>query len=121
MTEARITIPWGALVSDNRRNQRKGGRGHGWDYIKAREVVGTIMAAQFRGEPFTEQVAVRYAFHKPDLRRRDCSNFLKLLGDAGNGIVWKDDSLIGDMSYQTYPPDGTDARVEMTVSKRRAA
>ena len=113
-----LTIPWEALASDNKRHARRGGRGHGWAYKAAREAIGYCGLEQCP-EPFTEPVWVRMDFHQPDNRRRDCSNFLKVIGDGLNKIVWQDDSLIKDMGYLVHPPDGTPARVDIRVGKGR--
>jgi len=116
-----ITIPWEALVSDNRRHARRGGRAHGWDYKKARDTIRTLMAAQMRGDPFGVPVSVRYDFHPPDLRRRDATNFLKVVGDSGNTVLWVDDCLITQLSFLVHQPDGSEPRLEITVQARRAA
>ncbi|GMV07402.1 MAG: hypothetical protein AMXMBFR53_36770 [Gemmatimonadota bacterium] len=118
-----LTIPWAALASDNRRNSRRGGRAHGWDYRHAREAIRMLMMSGVGSDQprFRVPVHVRYDFYPPDYRRRDVSNFLKILGDSGNGVVWEDDSLITSLSYLKHAPDGSDPRVEITVKARAAA
>jgi Holliday junction resolvase RusA-like endonuclease len=118
-----LTVPWSVLASDNRRNVRRGGRAHGWDYIAARERIAMIAMDAVRGERpmFAGDVAVRLSYYPPDLRRRDASNTLKVLLDGMSKVVYTDDCKVKDLSYLVYPPDGTEPRVEIEVSARRAA
>ncbi len=45
-------------------------------------------------EPLTGNVAVAAIFYQSDRRTHDYDNFLKHIGDAGNGIGWLDDCQI---------------------------
>jgi Holliday junction resolvase RusA-like endonuclease len=47
-----------------------------------------------RVKPFEGDIAVEMHFHRADKRRCDVDNLQKLLLDACNGILWKDDSQI---------------------------
>lgn len=118
-----LTIPWEALASDNRRNARRGGRGHGWDYKRAREAIGLVAMDAVRGDRprYTEPVEVGLNFYPPNARRRDASNLLKCILDGMSKVVYADDSLVKSLSYLVHPPDGTEPRVEVTVQARRAA
>lgn len=118
----RLLIPWAALVSDNRRNARRGGRAHAWDYKAARDTIRAIAHGTMRyTDPLDGDVAVHLDFHPPNARRRDASNLLKCLLDGLSTVVYADDSQVKSLSYLVHAPDGTEPRVDITVQARRAA
>jgi Holliday junction resolvase RusA-like endonuclease len=105
-----FTIPWSVLVSDNRKHVTR--RVLSPEYRLAKKSLALIARAQVRGEAFTGPCEVRYDFHPPDRRRRDCANFLKLLNDALEGVVWADDFLIKRLSFEVHEPTD-DPRVDV--------
>ena len=60
------------------------------------------------------KVIMRLWVYWPDNRRRDVHNLHKLLGDAPEGIAYKDDKwlLIQDMDFQV---DAKNPRVEVEI------
>jgi len=59
-------------------------------------------------------VAVEVACYFPDARRRDCDNVLKAVLDAGNGVVYLDDSQVVKATV-TKAIDRDRPRTEVTV------
>lgn len=49
--------------------------------------------------------AVRLHIHSTSKRRRDADNLLKTVLDAGNGILWADDSLVTETHVYLVPSD----------------
>lgn len=75
------------------------------------EIIGFKLRQLHKGAPINVPMKVTFIFHMPLLKswsnkkaeqmlgtphhkKPDLSNLIKLVEDAGNGIVWKDDSLI---------------------------
>jgi Holliday junction resolvase RusA-like endonuclease len=58
----------------------------------------TLARAAFRGKPFNSNIAVTLHFFKPinpsSRNFGDIDNLVKAVLDAGNGLLWTDDSLI---------------------------
>lgn len=71
----------------------------------AEAYTASVLRKTFR-TPFTGNVAVAAIFHQSDRRTHDYDNFLKHIGDAGNGILWLDDSQItAGIGIVEYDPD----------------
>jgi Holliday junction resolvase RusA-like endonuclease len=51
-------------------------------------------------KPLRGPIHLDVAFYRADKRRADGDNLLKLLQDAGNGIMWGDDAQITSMSVR---------------------
>lgn len=117
-----IVLPWPALASSNERNKRRGGRAHSAAYVASRDAIYLTGMAQLRERrtalpAFADgPVLVRLRFHPPDKRRRDESNFLKVLLDGLNGIAWKDDSQVTAWHGSREAVDPKRPRVEIEVS-----
>jgi Holliday junction resolvase RusA-like endonuclease len=45
-------------------------------------------------DPWTGDLAIILRFYRSDRRALDYDNLAKMIGDAGNGILWKDDAQI---------------------------
>lgn len=58
--------------------------------------MGREMSVQYTAASIEMPLALSVVFYRPDRRRFDADNAKKLLGDAGTGILWTDDSLITD-------------------------
>lgn len=81
-----------------------------------RAVRGHAALVKPRGWPLDARyrLAVRAVFG--NARRHDGDNVLKCIGDAGNGVLWKDDSQIGKWEIETVVERGkprTEVRVEV--------
>ena len=59
--------------------------------------VAWAMRQAYRGEPFTGPLVVELRFFRAARRRADLDNFCKLVLDAGNGVLWVDDSQIQEL------------------------
>lgn len=117
MTTVRIVLPWLSLASSNLRNKRRGGRAHSEAYKTSREAVAMIAMGQVKDRPAFKEGAlqVRFRFYPPDYRRRDELNLTKGLCDGLNGVAWKDDSQIRDISVLRVDVDEENPRCEVTV------
>jgi Holliday junction resolvase RusA-like endonuclease len=70
--------------------------------------------AQWRGAPLQGELALSVRFYFGTKRKADLDNFNKLWQDALSGIVYNDDSQIGELHlYRDY--DKTNPRIEVTV------
>lgn len=94
----RGSVPWLGLCPDN----QKYGRSHNGQSIlspkyRDAKTMASLLLRKAKGKQtaHTKPVEVVYDFHVPDLRRRDCANYIKLLSDAlEGGEVVADDTLI---------------------------
>jgi len=90
-----------------------------------------MMKEKWDGAPIDEPVAVGFRFYmpipaswskkersymcsRPHVKKPDLDNLIKLVKDAGNGIIWKDDSYIWGYGkcFKTY---STHPRIEIYV------
>lgn len=73
------------------------------------------MRKQFKRQPFDVALKLEVAFYmrRPKSRKKalfhkvkwDLDNLIKQLSDAGNGILWKDDSIIVEIhTTKSYSP-----------------
>lgn len=114
----RLTIPWKHLASSNTRNQRRGGKAHGWDYRHAREAI--LRHAQNEVPASMRPVCdgecrVELYFHPPDRRRRDVSNLAKVLLDGVQTVAYDDDYQARSVLIVREDPDPDYPRCEVTV------
>ena len=89
-----VTIPWRHLASSNTRNTRRGGKAHGWKYKASLDAIHTHALAQVgKTRPrFPESPCrIHVTFFPPDRRRRDVLNYMKVLMDGLEGVVYADD------------------------------
>jgi len=95
------------------------------------KTIGKLLRAMHVGQPLNVPLKVTFVFYMPILKswskkktrrmigaphvkKPDLSNLVKLVEDAGNGIVWEDDNLIyhyGD-SRKVYDPN---PRIELFI------
>lgn len=70
--------------------------------VAAQEAMASTIAASIMdgAKPLLEPIKVTIIVSMPDKRRRDIDGFLKSLLDSLNGIVWKDDSQIIELSIK---------------------
>jgi len=114
----RLTIPWDALASSNQRNQRRGGRAHGWGYKASLTAIHLVALDQSRGKRPTfptGHVSAVLRFFPPDARRRDVANYIKGLFDALEGIAYANDHQLTEVTFTREPPDRERARVEIEL------
>jgi len=63
----------------------------------ARQFKSNVQAILYGRKPIAGRVMVCVFVHPPDMRRRDLDNTLKAVLDAGNGLLWADDSCIDEL------------------------
>lgn len=118
MKELRFSMPWSALVSDNRRY----GRGHilSRQYRQARKEVAAhcvIAALAARWEKTDAVVHLEAEIIEPDRRRRDL-NFGKALKDSIThaGVIWEDDSQVRSETWRFTGRDKRKAGVNICIT-----
>ncbi len=79
--------------------------GRGWVHTPARtrqaeERIRAYARKAGVRRPLQGQVQLDVAFYREDASRTDADNLLKLLLDACNGIVWRDDAQIVALSVR---------------------
>jgi Holliday junction resolvase RusA-like endonuclease len=117
-TSISLHSPWVVLVRDNARHGLSRGR-----IILTREYRDKLEAARLLvafamagHSPLVCRVALVATFHEPDRsRKRDVTNYAKLLCDALVGRAIGDDSQIDDARYVRGAIDPKDPRVEVTI------
>lgn len=113
-----LTVPWKHLASSNTRNQRRGGKGHGWEYKRARLAIELHALDAVRGlRPAfpTGDLTAHLRFFPPDARKRDVRNYVKVLMDAIQGVVYTDDYQVSRDVVERMPPDRENPRVVVTI------
>lgn len=71
------------------------------------EAIQAIMRSKYTGKPITEKgISVTVNLHAKN-SRRDIDGSIKSLLDCGNGILWKDDSLITELHVFKLSGDDT--------------
>lgn len=116
MRDALVVLPWETLVTVNRRSINR--KVLSTEYRKAKETIYMLACGQVNGERprFSDPVSVELDFYPPDFRRRDISNYTKLIFDALSGVLYGDDYQIRDYTARRHNPDkGGAARVEIIV------
>lgn len=58
------------------------------------EAIGWHLARAWHAPPSEREFALIAVFHRSNRRRFDTDNAMKLVKDAGNGVVWWDDSQV---------------------------
>lgn len=70
----------------------------------------TLARAAFNGKPFDSEIAVTLHFFKPlkpSARNfGDIDNLVKAVLDAGNGLIWSDDSIITELHAFKHKGEG---------------
>ena len=98
MTEISFTVPGNPLPKPRPRiNTKTHGAYVDQRYKDYESLVGQYAALAMRdagAKPFTEEVGLRLVFRRGDNRGADLDNLEKLVADAMNKIVYKDDKLV---------------------------
>jgi Holliday junction resolvase RusA-like endonuclease len=97
-----LFLPWAVLVSDNRRHGVIKGRiVLTKEYREAKEAAEWLIAGQMKGQlAHIGPCRVTVALREPDrTRRRDLSNFSKLIHDALEKLAYSNDALIDHLEY----------------------
>jgi len=117
-----VVLAYAALVPDNRRaTMRDGQVRHTPRYAEAKDAVRNLARLQLRRRaPFAGDVVLVGRLWKPDRRRRDTANLLKLVHDALSGVAYLDDEQIADFRYVREGIDRDRPRLELTITPAAA-
>ena len=88
---------------------------------QAEEAIGWAIKQKYPGlEPITGEVALELEFYEGVKKGRpnDLDNFMKLVSDALNGIVWMDDSQVTKITAELHRK-AKNPRTIIKVTKRR--
>ena len=126
-----ITIPWDALVSDNRRMIPVVQKGKlrmvpSKEYADAKQRIREIALTavnvsrprdRISYEPYFPEgeVVVAADFWLPDLRKRDHHNFTKQVLDSLTGVVYTDDYQVRRGAWERCGIDRDNPRLELTI------
>lgn len=77
--------------------------------------VATLLQNAMPGPPTDKPVAVCLRFHRDNHRRADLDNLVKLVLDAANGVVWRDDAQVEQIHARLTRGDEAETRI--TVSE----
>lgn len=103
---ARFTNKGSKVRSYTPEKTRRGEETMGWAFRSA---------ARERRVNSTHQFGVAAVFYCGTRQRRDVDNMLKLILDGLNGVAWKDDSQVTEVSGRKEWTDGGPARTEVIV------
>lgn len=100
---------------------QRAGRAGGKSFTPAKvlnheRIVGLLALAAGVREPTELPVIVDVDFFMGNKRRCDLDNLVKTIGDAGNGVVWRDDSQVIGL-FATKLVDKERPRTELRVWK----
>ena len=118
---SRIVLPWQSLRPDNHRLMPvvRGKRAFlitAPEYRAAKREAELRMAAQWRGRMLEGDVSLHAVLWVPDKRKRDVTNYSKLLQDAMTGIVFADDAQVVRALWEKKL-DRDNPRVELTLEE----
>lgn len=117
MTEVRIVIPFKHLVRDNGKYGVMRGRMLlRPEYRQAKDTIEHIARRAILGsQPTLAPVALHARMYMPDARRRDATNYAKLVHDSLQGTVYVDDTQIRIATWENCGIDRENPRCEVTV------
>ena len=118
MAELTLTLPWKHIASSNTRNSRRGGKGHGWEYKRARLAIELHAIDLVRGQrPLIPDApcTATLKFYPPDRRKRDVRNYVKVIMDGMQNVVYADDYQVWRDVVERCEPDRENPRVEVTI------
>lgn len=100
--------------------------------VDATEQLQLLMREQYKGEPFDIPLRVSFTFFmpipkgskkrmlalrgEPHAKKPDLDNLVKLVKDAGNGILWTDDSLVWHYGQDTKKVYSDVPRIELYIT-----
>ncbi len=115
-----IVLPWKCLVADNARHGLSRGRIILTERYRLALSAASALASQQwnaqRRERLRDKVSLTVTLHEPDKRRRDISNYLKLICDSLVCTAFVDDSQIDRVTVHRGPLDRFNPRAEIDVA-----
>lgn len=83
-------------------------------YRDTKEAIAWEIRSGWKGEPLTEDVAVNVIIYFGNNRANDIDNYLKIILDAAEGILFENDSQITELHvFKEY--DKENPRVELSA------
>lgn len=118
-----LTIPFKYLKPDNQKYGVIRGRMLlRAEYRAAKDTIQHIARRAMQDAGPTEgTVALHAKLYMPDARRRDATNYAKLLNDSMQGAVYLDDTQIKSATYENAGIDRENPRCEITITPRSEA
>lgn len=115
-----ITLPWSVLLHENHRLMPVRIKGKtrnilSPEYRQALAAASQLAAFQWTAPALKTSVGITVRLYEPDKRRRDVSNYLKLIQDALARIAFVDDSQIDDVHVMRGGLDRAKPRAEIEV------
>jgi Holliday junction resolvase RusA-like endonuclease len=122
-TSLTLSIPWKYLVADNAKYGVLRGRMLLRPQYRASK--DTIQAIARRAmsdtQPCLAHVTLHAKLYVPDLRRRDATNYAKLIQDSLQGAVYTDDTQIKRATWEHCGIDRENPRCDVTITTQEAA
>jgi crossover junction endodeoxyribonuclease RusA len=117
-----ITIPWEHLVPDNAKYGVMRGRMLlRADYRAAKDTIQHIARRAMKDTLIAEGDVILHAkLYMPDARRRDATNYAKLVQDSIQDAVYTDDTQIKVATWENAGLDRANPRCEVTITRRAA-
>jgi Holliday junction resolvase RusA-like endonuclease len=115
-----LTIPWKFLVADNAKYGVIRGRMLlRAEYRAAKDTIQHIARRAMLETQMAEgDVTLHAKLYMPDARRRDATNYAKLVQDSLQGAVYADDTQIKVATWEHCGIDRDNPRCEIAVSPR---
>lgn len=121
-----IVLPWRFIAQANHRLMPvlRGGRARvitSPEYRQAKESATLSIRRQWKGSKLAGPLQLVARCYFPDKRKRDSSNYAKMIEDAMSGIAYDDDSQIEDSRWIKAGYDKENPRIEITVAPLESA
>lgn len=122
-TALTLSIPWKYLVPDNAKYGVLRGRMLlKPEYRAAKDTIQAIARrAMLDTQPCLAHVTLHAKLYVPDLRRRDATNYAKLVQDSLQGAVYTDDTQIKRSTWEHCGVDRENPRCDVTITTQEAA
>jgi Holliday junction resolvase RusA-like endonuclease len=84
------------------------------EFAKLKTYYSSEFRKQYKEKAITSNLSLIIEFYFKDKRKRDLDNYLKILLDSMNGLVWKDDSQIQELTLRKFI-DVKNSRTEIII------
>lgn len=108
-----VTIPWEPVEKERPRYAR--GRFYNPDSADEARTTWAMKAWWAPREPLKNLCAITVTFYVKQRRKVDIDNLLKHVMDAGNGVLWRDDSQICSVQMRMLEARPEESRTELRV------
>ena len=83
-------------------------------YRDTKDALAWEIRSQWQNKPLTGDVTMNIVQYFGDKRKRDCDAYIKIIMDAGEGILYEDDSQVNELCV-TKQIDKESPRIEVSV------